>query len=142
MLKVGSIFQTLIDEVLHFDQGLGEFGIVIGLRVTCKESILLGGVEAVNRRGLAYSTGVKAHNVIALKDVWVKDVFGVKGVFDTAYTWSAGINNERADSILLVWIAVADNCDIKFAKGCVGVIDWDFQCRALEIILTGCPCEF
>ncbi|CAB4831787.1 unannotated protein [freshwater metagenome] len=142
MLKVGSIFQALIDEALHVDQGLGVFSIVIGLRVTCKESILLGCVKAVNRRGLAYSTGVKAHNVIALKDVWVKDVFGVKGVFDTAYAWPTGINNERADSIVLVWIAVADNSDIKFAKGCVGVIDWDFQCRALEITVTSCPCEF
>ena len=142
MLKVGSIFQTLIDEALHVDQGLGVFGIVIGLRVTGKERILLVGVEAVNRRGLAYSTGVKAHDVISLKHVWVKDVFGVKGVLDTAYTWPAWVNNERADSIMLVWVSVANYSDIKFAKGCVGVIDWDFQRRALEIAVTGCPSKF
>ena len=142
MLKVGSIFYALINEALHVEQSLSVFGVVIGLRVTCKESILLGGIQAVNRGGLAYSTGVKAHDVVALKHVWVKDVFGVKGVFDTAYAWPPGINNERADSIVLVWVTVSDNSDIKFAKGCVAVIDWNFHCCALEIILTGCPCKF
>ena len=62
---------------------------------------MLGGAQAVNRGTGAYSAGVKAHDVITLKNIGAQDVLGAAGVFDAAHTWPARVNHQRADAIVL-----------------------------------------
>ena len=32
------------------------------------------------------------------------------------HTWPAGVNHQRADAIVLAWVAVADNGDVELAQ--------------------------
>ncbi|NBY31000.1 MAG: hypothetical protein EBQ60_00200 [Actinobacteria bacterium] len=105
---------------------LGVFSLVIWLRVAGKEHILFGIAQAVNRGAGAYSTGVKAHDVIALKNFRAQDVLGATGVFDAAHTWPARVNHQRADAIVLAWVAIADYGDVELAQGCIAVINRSF----------------